>query len=205
MAAPLAPSPRVVLFDLDDTLWDLCVTMQRAHTEWAAAVGALPGGEKLVETHTGSDLDWLLWTDAATSFKEIKRDQPQIAKDNVLVRREAMRQACVANNVDPSVLVEPGFQAWTAARNRPVFFQGAMEMVARLKARGLVVGVITDGFADLDSMPALNSSLDFAIFARDVGVSKPDARLFELARGRAGEVLGQPCSAADCVMVGDSY
>eukprot|EP00961_Rhodomonas_salina_P020566 276712-Rhodomonas_salina.2 len=92
---------RVVIFDLDDTLWDLVRTMQRAHQvcsppspptvfyrnssssltrcicssqEWAADVREVPGGEKLAEANP----DWRSWTDASKVFAEIKRDRPDL-------------------------------------------------------------------------------------------------------------------------------
>merc|ERR1712048_1502735 len=101
--------------------------------------------------------------------------------------------------------VEPGYMAWTASRNKPILFTGVVELLSNLKQRGLILGAISDGFADLEQIPEISRLLDFAIFARDVGVSKPDARIFRLAISKTAELLQSQCAPSECVMVGDSY
>eukprot|EP00931_Biecheleriopsis_adriatica_P115808 TRINITY_DN91562_c0_g1_i1.p1 TRINITY_DN91562_c0_g1~~TRINITY_DN91562_c0_g1_i1.p1 ORF type:complete len:283 (-),score=45.48 TRINITY_DN91562_c0_g1_i1:134-982(-) len=190
---------KAVFFDLDDTLWDLCATMERAHAAWCAVMSE-QGCEDLVQAHP----HWTSWTDASPVFARIKLERPDFGGDLTLIRREALHRACAEHNVAED-LVEAGYTAWTQARNEPVLFAGVVRLLSTLKQDGIVLGAISDGFANLKEIPEIFELLDFAIFAKDVGVSKPDPELFRIAVSKTEELLHCQCTAGDCLMVGDSY
>lgn len=78
----------------------------------------------------------------------------------------------------------------------------AHDALARMKARGLRLVVVSnaDGrLGDLLERTGLAACFDAAIDSHDVGVEKPDPRIFEIALARVG---GQPSAAAH---VGDMY
>eukprot|EP00441_Pelagodinium_beii_P002014 CAMPEP_0197699192 /NCGR_PEP_ID=MMETSP1338-20131121/120307_1 /TAXON_ID=43686 ORGANISM="Pelagodinium beii, Strain RCC1491" /NCGR_SAMPLE_ID=MMETSP1338 /ASSEMBLY_ACC=CAM_ASM_000754 /LENGTH=72 /DNA_ID=CAMNT_0043282655 /DNA_START=9 /DNA_END=224 /DNA_ORIENTATION=- len=69
--------------------------MENAHEAWCAEMSKLPGGDILRRTHS----HWTSWTDLSEAFASIKRERPDLAKDNTQIRREAMRRACVEQSV----------------------------------------------------------------------------------------------------------
>eukprot|EP00971_Amphidinium_carterae_P192361 3816904-Amphidinium_carterae.1 len=96
---------KVVLFDLDDTLWDISSSMKHGHQAWQEAVRGFPGGEALAESH-----DWIFWTDASPAFQQVKSQHPEFQSDNRQVRLELMRRACSGIDAES---VEKGYLAWT--------------------------------------------------------------------------------------------
>ena len=96
---------------------------------------------------------------------------------------------------------------WRRGYNPPVglwkrAYPGAMAALRRVKAAGLVVGVISNSNGSVRSIleaTGLAPHLDFVIDSAVVGVEKPDPRIFRLALERAGV----PAGAA--VYVGDLY
>ena len=97
--------------------------------------------------------------------------------------------------------------AWRAAYNPPVGLwteaePRAAEALAAVRAAGLVAGVISNSNGTIRSILAsldLIGHLDFVLDSSEVGVEKPDARIFGLALERAG------VPAADAAYVGDLY
>jgi len=78
----------------------------------------------------------------------------------------------------------------------------AAEALARARARGWTVGVISNSNGSVVralEIAGLSKQLDFVIDSSVVGVSKPDARIFALGLEAAGT------APAEVVYVGDSY
>lgn len=79
---------------------------------------------------------------------------------------------------------------------------GLDECVSGLKSRGFRLGVGTNmtaeyQFAKLDKLGILDA-VDFMVSSEEVGVEKPDRKLFDSCARKAG------CRAQECVFVGDS-
>merc|ERR1712060_943925 len=51
----------------------------------------------------------------------------------------------------------------------------------------------------------LSGLLNFAVFAKDVGASKPDVRIFQAAMDEASKLTHEVLAPVDYLMVGDSY
>ena len=82
-----------------------------------------------------------------------------------------------------------------------VIFEHTVPLLKELKKRGLLVGVITNGPSYLQNHKMDESGLreycDIVVVSGDLGVHKPDKRIFELTAER----LGLKCE--ECVYVGD--
>jgi putative hydrolase of the HAD superfamily len=116
---------------------------------------------------------------------------------------EAMR--LVAHTIDPTIPDERIRQA-VAMRQR-CFELGLVEVeppvldaLDRLRAAGIRTGLVSDAAADdvesLDRSP-LVARLDVAVFSYQVGIRKPDARIYRLALDALG------ASPAEALFVGD--
>lgn len=82
-----------------------------------------------------------------------------------------------------------------------VLFDDVLENLNALRERGFIVGVVSNvpsGGDELADQLGLSGSIDFAVTSSEVGVEKPDRRIFDEALCRADET---PPDAA--VMVGD--
>lgn len=97
--------------------------------------------------------------------------------------------------------------AWRAAYNPPVGLwtereSRAAEALATVRAAGLVAGVISNSNGTIRGILGglgLAGDIDFILDSSEVGVEKPDARIFGMALERAG------VEAAAAAYVGDLY
>jgi putative hydrolase of the HAD superfamily len=82
-------------------------------------------------------------------------------------------------------------------------FPGALELLGTLRARGLKLGMITNGFAETHrekiTLLRLDDAFDEIFIADEVGLMKPDPRIFEHACRRLGAAPG------NTAMVGDRF
>lgn len=175
---------RAITLDLDDTLWPVWPTIERAerrvhawleeHAPRTAAAYDAPGLRRL-------------------RF-EVESLHPELSHDLSGLRRESLRLALTRTGEDGG-LAEPAFELFLEERNRVELFDDVMPSLERLAARYPLVA-LTNGNADLGRI-GLEHLFVCKISARDVGAPKPDPRMFVEASGR----LGLP--PADILHVGD--
>ncbi|WP_349958174.1 HAD family hydrolase [Rhizobium sp. ZPR3] len=79
---------------------------------------------------------------------------------------------------------------------------GALEMLIALQARGLKTAIISNGHTDVQSakieITGLGNVVDLVVISEDVGLRKPDPRIFQLAAERLD------VAPARCIFVGDN-
>lgn len=165
---------RAVLFDLDGTLHDRPTTIRR----WLASH----------VTRFGLPDPYL------ARFLELD-DFGYRPKSEVMSL--LVQELTLSHRAD--ALLEDFFvHAFTA----PALMPHARRVLRSLRASGIRVGVVTNGHADKqrNTVEALNlgSLLDDLLINEEVGVSKPDPRIYTLALERLG------VAAADAWFVGDS-
>jgi 2-haloalkanoic acid dehalogenase type II len=174
----LEPSKvRAISLDLDDTLWPIWPTIERAEKvlhEWlverapmAAALFSNPAALRDIRNH-------------------VAEQRPDLKHDLSSVRRESIRLALYRAGEDP-LLAEPAFEAFFAARQQVDLFDDAEPALRFLSQRFPLVS-LSNGNADLARV-GLAGYFKAAISAREFGVGKPDPRIFHAA---AGAVEVQP-------------
>ncbi len=81
--------------------------------------------------------------------------------------------------------------------------EGAMELVAHLRARAYNIGVLSNGFADVQHRKirtvGLEGKIDAVVLSDDISVNKPDVRLYRHAMERVGVT-----DASRHIMIGDN-
>jgi putative hydrolase of the HAD superfamily len=166
---------RAVVFDLWQTLVPLPPeSLQALYAEMADAVGA-PREEFAA-----------VWLSGRTS-----RDTGALG-DSV---RWVLDQ--LGLDGDPQVIIGVR-QDWT--RGALVPRPDAIPTLVRLRERGLQLGLITvcsTEVAELWESSAFSGRLDATVFSCEVGIAKPDPRIYELCCERLG------VRAEDCLFVGD--
>jgi len=189
------PPLAAVLFDLDDTLHDDTATYRRAAERVAQDVAA----------ERGIDAAALLaaYVAQAESFwKNLAAEH--LGTPLVGVRAGMWRAALGAVGLDDAALAERCGAAYNRYRKDHLqIWPGALELLASLRSRGLKLALVTNGFAETHRekivLLQLEDVFDEVFIADEVGMLKPDPRLFALACERLGVA---PAAAA---MVGDRY
>ena len=182
-----------VLFDLDDTLFDhrhcastALATLYEAHPEFKT----YPFGE--FERLHASFLEQL--------------HQRVIAGELPLeeARRERFRRlfeaAGVRGDEETVARAAAAYRDGYRRIRRPI--AGAADLLARVKERARVAVVSNNLLEEQEDKLrhcGLDRDVDVLVVSEEAGVSKPDRRIFEIALERLG------CTAADVVMVGDSW
>lgn len=119
-----------------------------------------------------------------------------------LYRREAWRRGTASAGLSEDTCAElaEGF-VWERGR-RQVRFAETLPALVALRARGLVLCLLTNGDADLQRRKAVGSGLlpllDHVVISGEVGVGKPEPGIFAHALGLCG------ARPEEAVMVGDS-
>ena len=165
---------KAITLDLDDTLWPIWPTIERAEKTLAAWLGQQAPGAAAVfaDPH------------ARHAVREhVVRTQPDIGHDLSALRRESIRLALHRANEDTR-LAEPAFEVFFAERMRVDLFDDAKPALAFLAARFPLVA-LSNGNADVGRV-GLAEFFVASLSAREFGVGKPDPRIFHAAAAAAG-------------------
>jgi putative hydrolase of the HAD superfamily len=176
---------KAVSLDLDDTLWPIWPTIERAERvlhDWltdnapmTAALFSSPGALREIRDYMASN-------------------RPDLKSDLSAVRRESIRLALYRAGENP-LLADRAFEVFFAERQRVQLFDDARPALEFLAARFPLVS-LSNGNADVHQV-GIGHYFRAAISAREFGVGKPDPRIFLAA---AGAVDLQP---EDILHVGD--
>jgi putative hydrolase of the HAD superfamily len=189
------PPLSAVLFDLDDTLHDDTATYRRAAELVAREVGdelGIDAGALFAAYVKQADAFWINLA-------------PEHLSTKLVGLRARMWLAALRDvGVDDQALAERCGASYNRYRKEHLkLWPGAMELLVTLRERGLKLGLVTNGFAEThrEKLVLLNleDAFDEVFIADEVGMIKPDPRLFRLACERLDAT---PETSA---MVGDRY
>ncbi len=160
---------RAITLDLDDTLWPIWPTIARAEEQLQAWL------------QTCAPATAALVADAQVRRalrEEVELQWPALTHDLSAMRRESIRLA-LQRAGDDTALAEPAFEVFFAARMQVTLFDDAVPALAQLAARFPIVAV-SNGNADVHRV-GIGHFFAASVSARDVGVGKPDPRIFHAA------------------------
>lgn len=184
-----------VLFDLDDTLHDDTANYQRAALDVAQEVAQERAidAEALVQAYVReADAFW------------VNLSERDLVAPLAGVRSQMWLRALQTVGLDDMSLAQRAADDYNRYRKRHLtLFPGALESLASLRARGLKLGMITNGLAETHrekiTLLQLDDAFDEIFIADEVGMIKPDPRIFVHACARLGT------SAQHAAMVGDRF
>lgn len=163
-----------ISLDLDDTLWPVWPTIERAERElirWleerapkTAAIWAAPGMAQALREATA-------------------KERADMAHDMSGMRRETIRSALRHGGEDLS-LAEPAFDVFFAARQRVVLYDDALPALQWLSERYPLVA-ISNGNADI-GLTGVGQWFKGAFSAQGFGSAKPHAPIFHAAAASIG-------------------
>lgn len=168
---------KAISLDLDDTLWPIWPVIARA--EQALQDWLRPQAPRSAAVLADAEQRQAL-------RQQIQRQRPEIGHDLATLRREIIRQVLHGCGED-SALVEPAYEVFYAERLRVELFQDARPALGWLAARYPLVAV-SNGNADVHRI-GLGAYFRQGLSAQNLGVGKPDARIFHAA---AAAVSVQP-------------
>lgn len=187
-------SPRVAWIDLDDTLWDF-----KANSR--IALGKLyklydlsrfwPTAEAWIDNYQSHNHHlWDLYNRAI------------ITKDYLMQQR--FRRPLVEIGAPQAHELGDRFdyEYLDLLADCTQLVDGAIDLLERLRSAGWKIGILSNGFTEVQHRKIRNSGLgpyiDYIVLSDDIGVNKPDVRLYRHAEQVAG------VTAASCLMIGDN-
>ena len=170
---PHADEIQAISLDLDDTLWPVLPALLKAEQDMHA---------------------WLLERAPATAaicsiarMREIRvlvaMAHADKAHDMGWLRLESLRRALREGGDDPALAVG-AFNVFLDGRQRVTLYDDVHEVLQRWKSRYKLL-VVTNGNADIGRI-GLGHLFDVAVAAHELGVGKPDRRIFQQACDLAG-------------------
>lgn len=175
---------RALTLDLDDTLWPIWPTIGRAEAVlhgWLAA-----HAPRVVQRFDPAAM--------RAAREAVARERPDWAHDLSALRRESIRRLLAAADEDEA-LAGPAFDVFFAERQRVDLYDDALPALQRLAARWPVLA-LSNGNADLERI-GLAAWFRGSLGARELGVGKPDRRIFDAACARLD------CAPHEVLHVGD--
>jgi len=165
---------KAITLDLDDTLWPIWPTIARAeeallgwlahHAPRTAALCATPGLQRQVR-------------------EQMPLLRPDLASDMSALRREAIRVLLGRAGESPD-LAESAFEFFFEQRQKVELFVDVLPALDFLQARYPLVSV-SNGNADIHKV-GLGQYFTAALSAHQLGIAKPDVRIFHAGAQAAG-------------------
>ena len=153
-----------LIFDLDNTLWDVEPVILRAEQMLAGFLAeACP---RIVARHTLETMRELR--------VRVMRERPDMGHDFTWLRLETLRR--MAREADyPDDIAEQAFEVFFRARNEVVLYDDVLPSLAALRSRCRLFA-ISNGNADLATI-GLAHFFERTLCAREAGCLKPDPRI----------------------------
>lgn len=154
--------------DLDDTLWPVLPALECADRELDAYLRA---------HHPEVAARWPIA--AMRQLRaQVAAERLDLAHDFTTQRHLTMQRAFAACGLEEAP-IQALWEVYYAARNRVELYADALPALERITARWPVAS-LTNGNADLERI-GIHAHFRCHVCARDTGVGKPDARIFEAA------------------------
>jgi putative hydrolase of the HAD superfamily len=163
---------RALSIDLDNTLWDVEPVIVAA--------------ERILHAHLAERYPRMTELYGITEMRALRlrmaEEHPDVRHDLTFLRKAALRRQATSAGYDADV-AEEAFEIFYAARNAVEPYADVVPSLERLN-RELRLVAVTNGNADLDRI-GLANFFEFSLAAGEVGVAKPDPRIFAVALERA--------------------
>lgn len=181
---------KAVIFDIDNTIYDF----DKAHRAAMAALGVY-----MRETF-GIEPDETAFLVKKCMDIIAERTGDQAAQHNRLLRFQCVLEQL--GSTDYGKAMEMYHVYWGKVLEVMEPEPGLLPLLARLKARGIKLGIGSDmtAFIQYRKLKKIGvlSYLDFLVVSEEAGAEKPSPRFFDLCLKKAG------CAPGECVFIGDS-
>ena len=187
---------KTVWFDLDDTLWDFRhnshETLKEVYSKFKLERFWEDSESWSRDYHSVNDPLWADYAKGAITAKALRKRRfydTFVAGGMNVYEAEANAEAA-----DIFYLVQLG--------KKDKNIDGAIELLKSLKSQNFRIGILSNGFADVQKAKLTSSGLidfiDFIITSDAAGINKPDVRIFRYAESLAD------VGSNHCIMIGDN-
>lgn len=160
--------------DLDDTLWAFAPAVSSAEAklyQWLLQ-------------HAPATADVLLGPESLRLFRHNTAvARPDLSQDLTLLRRESIREVLRAAGEDPN-LADEGYDVFYSARQHVTLFEDVLPALEWLSQR-YPIAAVSNGNSDLGVI-GIQHFFSATFVAADLGVAKPDPRIFRAAASALG-------------------
>lgn len=189
--------PKALLLDLDDTILSFSAGAEAA---WEMVCRhfcertSVPFSQEDLYRHVISCRDWY-WSDS---------DRHKSGREHInQARREIMRNALEELRFIDSALSDEAADEYSDIREASMYlFDGALEALESFRKMGIQLGLVTNGGSLIQRKKLARFDLEKyfheILIDQEIGVSKPDQAVYELALQRLH------VSAGEVIMVGDN-
>ena len=183
-----------LFFDWDHTLWDFEknseMSLRNLFVDLGLQTLGMPSFELFFEKYiTINDLKWDMYRQGKITKQGLRESRFQETFAHFGVKADDVAWTLETRYIDE-----------TPYQNHLI--DGAREMLETLKARGYCMHIITNGFHESQNIKFAESGLeplfDVLLCSDQVGVNKPDAKIFRRALQLAG------ADRKDSLMIGDN-
>ena len=188
---------KVLFIDLDDTIWDFrrnsLVSLQQLYDEFALG-RIFPDYERFKSLYMVANKE--LWE---------AYHHNRVTKDFLIVERfsRPLRQVGSALAEDHSFIMSLNDRYLDVLAQQKNLVPGAVELLEYLTKRGYPLYILSNGFAEVQSRKLESGGIaryfKRLILSDEIGVTKPDRRLFDYAL----QIVGS--EASETLIVGDNY
>lgn len=184
----------IAWIDLDDTLWDFHansrVSLRGLYTDYH------------LDSHYPTVNDWINCYERHNHALWNQYNLGEIEK-NYLMTERFLRPLVEVGHPDAVRLASKFDTEYLDRLARcTLLIDGAFDLLRDLRANGWETGILSNGFVEVQHCKINNSGLapyiDHIILSDDIGINKPDVRLYRHAERQAG------VEASDCLMIGDN-
>lgn len=184
----------VVWVDLDDTIWDFHansrVALRGLYTDYSLG-DVFPTPEAWIECYEKHNHS--LWA----QYNRGKIEKTYLMKERFL---RPLNEGGHPDAVNLSQRFDGEYLDRLAECTQLV--PGALELLTVLRSRGYRIGILSNGFVEVQHRKICNSGLepliDYIVLSDDIGINKPDVRIYRYAESIAG------VRADQCLMIGDN-
>lgn len=192
----MADALKWIWFDLDDTLYDFSasslIALRGVYDKYGLGNYFSDVQQWIDIYHRHNSMLWSL-------YNRGEINQPKLRYDRFyLPLKEVGVDDAESNRLNP--LLDEDYLSMLGATG--LLVDGAMPTLQHLKSAGYAIGVLSNGFRGVQHEKLRSSRLDKVVDAMvlsdDVGVNKPDRRIFDHALAVSG------VGASESLMVGDN-
>lgn len=167
LSAPRKNRYDVLLCDADDTVLNFQLAMRTSIINAARAVGIKAADQTIIKEF--GEITVIVWR---------KLEDEGLIREQLDKLRFTMLKERLNEEFDASAMSEAFMREMKKTR---FLIDGATEFLSAVRARGIKVYIITNGFARVahERLKALNGYIDGAFISDEIGYNKPDPRLFD--------------------------
>ena len=188
---------KVLFIDLDDTIWDFransMLALRQAYDELGLS-SEIPDYDRFKTLYMTANKE--LWE---------AYHHNRVTKDFLIVERFArpFRQVGSALSSDMDFIMQLNHRYLDVLAQQKRLVPGAVDLLDYLMAKGYPLYILSNGFSEVQSRKLHSGGIDRyfkrLILSDEIGITKPDRRLFDYAL----QVVG--ADAVDTLIVGDNY